>query len=67
MEKEEFTRINIKQSIAREINIIAAAENRPVYVVVSDMLELYKATSIRASKRIKSAKPVTVAEFIAAQ
>lgn len=61
--KAEFSKISIRPDIKREIDIIAAREQRPVYSVVSDMLEVYKAVTKKAARE---KKPVTPAETIAA-
>lgn len=63
----QFLKVAVKRDVKREIDIIAAHEQRPVYEVISDMMEIYKATSLRAAKAIKKSQPVTVAEFITAQ
>jgi hypothetical protein len=62
--KDEFVRMNIKQGAKREIDIIAASEQRPVYEIVEDMLKLYKAAAVGKSLSKKS-KPVSVADVIA--
>jgi len=62
-EKTEFIRMNVKTDVKREIDIIAAAEQRPVYDVVADMLKIYKGVTLKARKNLKN-KPVTVAEYI---
>ena len=64
-EEKTFKQINVKPEVKRQINLIAAAEARDVYNVVSDMVELYKAVTLRAGKTEGKAKPVTIAEFIA--
>lgn len=66
-EKPQFLKVAVNPEVKREIDIIAASEQRPVYAVVSDMLEIYKATSAKAKKTTKGAKAMTVAEFIAVQ
>lgn len=65
--KSQFLKMAVKPDVKREIEIIAASEQRPIYDVVSDMLEIYKATTSKAKKAARAAKTVTVAEFIAAQ
>jgi len=61
--KTKFVKVSIKESVKREIDIIASSEQRPVYDVVADMLEIYKGVTLKARKNFKS-KPVTVAEYI---
>jgi hypothetical protein len=64
--KNKFLKIAVQDDVKREIDIIAASEQRDVYAVVSDMLEVYKTVKIRASKKSpKPTTPVTVAEYIA--
>ncbi len=67
VEKPNFLKVAVNPDVKREIDIIAASEQRPVYAVVSDMLEIYKATSAKAKKMTKSAKTLNVVEFISSQ
>jgi len=57
-ENAQFVRINIKNDNKREIDIIAAAEQRPVYEVVDEMVNIYKST--KTGKK----GPVDVTEMI---
>ena len=41
--KPNFLKIAVKPNVKREIDIIAASEQRHVYDVVDDMLKLYQA------------------------
>lgn len=41
--KPNFLKISVKPAVKREIDIIAASEQRHVYDVVDDMLKLYQA------------------------
>jgi hypothetical protein len=65
--KPSFLKVAVNPEVKREIDIIAASEQRPVYAVVSDMLEIYKATTEKRKKITKRAKVMTVAEFISTQ
>lgn len=65
MENEEKIRtlkVAVKAPVKREIDIIAASEQRPVYLVVEDMVRLYKAVTVKRPGS-KSAKPVPVVEI----
>lgn len=55
MPKEEtapFVRINVKSDNKREIDIIAAAEQRPVYEVVDEMVRIYLTTKTGKKNRV---------------
>lgn len=41
--KSEFLKVAVKRDMKREIDLIAADEQRPVYVVVEEMVNMYKA------------------------
>lgn len=43
MEEEKFVRINVKENIKQDIDVLAAIEKRHVYEVVADALKVYKA------------------------
>lgn len=65
-ENTTFVRMNVKSDIKREIDILAASEQRPVYEIVDDMLKLYKAVAIkRATKSTRKVEDVPVADVIA--
>jgi hypothetical protein len=64
MAEEKFVRINVKEPIKREIDIIAASEGRHVYEIVDDALKLYKAVVVKKTARRK-VKEVTMAEIVA--
>lgn len=66
MDEKTFKQINVKPEVKRQINVIAAAEGRDAYAVISDMVELYKTITLRAGKVEGKSKPVTIAEFVAA-
>lgn len=66
--ENEKTKISVTKPVKREIDLLAASEQRPVYLVVEDMVEAYKATRISKLPRPnKKAKPIPVIEVIAAQ
>jgi hypothetical protein len=60
----EFAKVSAKKETKREIQIIAASEERHEYELVEDMLKLYKAVVIKKTARLKNIKNVPVAEFI---
>jgi len=64
-EKNVFDKVNALKKTKIEISIIAAQENRDVYKVLDDMLEIYKVLGSKTGKALKKNKSVTVAEFIA--
>lgn len=61
MPKEEttpFVRINVKSDNKREIDIIAAAEQRPVYEVVDEMVRIYMTTKTGKKNRVSVSEMV---------
>lgn len=65
-EKNTFVRMNVKSTTKREIDIIAASEQRDIYEVVEDMLKLYKIVSVGKTPKSKNNKSVPVADVVAA-
>lgn len=58
--KTTFTKISVKPEVKREIDIIAATEQRYTYEVVDDMLKLYKASMAeKSSPPIPHSQPKT--------
>lgn len=58
MANDEKSKVSVNKDTKREIDLLAAHEQRPVYVVVEEMVELYKST--KAGKK----SPVTISEVI---
>lgn len=58
MAEEEKTKVSVTKDVKREIDLLAADEQRPVYILVEDMVEIYK--------RHKTGKksPVDIADAI---
>jgi hypothetical protein len=56
--QEEKTKVSVTRDVKREIDLLAADEQRPVYILVEDMVEIYK--------RHKTGKksPVDIADAI---
>ena len=52
MANDEKTKVSVNKETKREIDIIAASEQRPVYVVVDEMVEIYKATKTGKKARV---------------
>lgn len=50
-EKTTFQKISVKPEVKREIDIIAATEQRYTYEVVDDMLKLYQATKAEQARQ----------------
>lgn len=48
-ETNDFFRMNVKRETKREIDIIAAMEQRSVYEVVADMVTAYKTVNDKAA------------------
>lgn len=61
--KDTFTKLSVKSNVKREIDILAASEKRDVYVVVDDMLQLYKAVVLGKAPRPKEI--VSIADVVA--
>jgi hypothetical protein len=55
---DEKTKVSVNKVTKREIDIIAASEQRPVYVVVEEMVSLYK------SAKTGRKGPVDVSEIV---
>ena len=66
MAVEKFARINVDENVKREIDIIAATNQKPVYKVVEEMLSIYKAATVetlpapRSGKKVKLIKAARV-------
>lgn len=60
MPVEEFARINVDKNIKREIDLIAADQQKPVYKIVEEMLETYKAAAVETLPAPKGGKKVKV-------
>lgn len=63
-DEKEFTKIHAEVPVAREVKAIAAIEGRPVYLVVKEMLETYKATKTTTLPKPKNAKRVKVVKAV---
>jgi hypothetical protein len=63
-EKSAFLRLNIKKETKREIDILAAHEQRDVYKIVEDMLTLYKAVAVGKHPVGKNSKAIPVEKVI---
>ncbi len=48
MQKTNWAKVNIKPEVKREIDILAATAQRPVYELVAEMVNNYKLISISA-------------------
>ena len=65
-EEKEFTKIHAEVPVAREVKAIAAMQGKPVYKVVEEMLEVYKAATVetlpapRSGKKVKLIKAARV-------
>lgn len=46
----QFLKVAVKKEVKREIDILAASEQRRVYAVVKDMLDAYKKAKKTSSK-----------------
>ena len=49
--KDTFVRINVKSNQKREIDILAASQQRNVYEIVDDMLKIYKAVLAKPNRK----------------
>ena len=65
-DKTLFVRMNVKSNVKREIDILAASEQRNTYEIVEDMLNLYKANAVGSKSQSKKIKSVPVADVISA-
>lgn len=65
-EKAIFEKVAVKPEVRREINMLAASENRPIYTVVEEMLETYKAAKVGKLPKPKNGKGVTIVEAMQA-
>lgn len=63
-EKSVFEKVAVKPEARREINLLAASEERHVYEVFADMLETYKAVKVGKLPKPKGSKSVTIVEAI---
>lgn len=63
-EKKEFTKIHAEVPVAREVKAIAAIQGKPVYTVVEEMLEAYKAMKVTSLPKPKGGKRVKVTEAV---
>lgn len=54
MDEEKFVRINIKENVKQDIDMLAVIEKRHVYEVVADALKLYKSVAYgKTDKKLK--------------
>lgn len=63
-ETKEFTKIHAEKPVAREVKAIAAMQGKPVYLVVQDMLETYKAVKATTLPKSKVGKRAKVGEAV---
>jgi hypothetical protein len=63
-EKTTFLKIAVKSDVKREIDILAASEQRATYEVVDDMLNIYKAV-VMGKKPHPLSKEVSVSDVVA--
>ena len=63
-EKATFEKVAVKPEAKREINMLAASENRPIYAVIEEMLQTYKAVKVGKLPKPKGCKEVTIVEAI---
>jgi hypothetical protein len=59
-EEKEFTKIHAEVPVAREVKAIAAMQGKPVYKVVEEMLETYKAAAVETLPAPKGGKKAKV-------
>lgn len=65
--KSEFLKVAVKRDMKREIDLIAADEQRPVYVVVEEMVNMYKqAKHGEQLPRAKKSKKALSTKLVAA-
>lgn len=57
-ETKELTKVPAETTVAREIKMIAASKGKPMYAVVEEMLETYKAAQVETLPRLKGGKKV---------
>lgn len=57
-EKDELTKVPAEMGVAHEIKVLAAMQKKPMYKVVEEMLETYKAAQVEALPRLKGGKKV---------
>lgn len=57
---ENFARVAVRPEVKREIDVLAAMSQRPVYELVADMVANYKITSIVELPHPADAKAVPV-------
>lgn len=62
--KSEFLKVAVKRDTKREIDLIAASEQRSKYLVIQDMLETYKAVKATTLPKPKGGKRVKVVEAV---
>ena len=64
MAVEKFARINVDENVKREIDIIAATNQKPVYKVVEEMLSIYKAATVETLPTPKGGKKVRLVKTV---
>lgn len=63
-ETKEFTKIHAEKLVAREVKAIAALKGKPVYKVVEEMLETYKAAQVESIPMPKGGKKVKLVKAV---
>ncbi len=54
MAEEKFVRVNIKENVKQDIDVLASIEHRNAYEVMADAIKLYKAIAYgKTDKRLK--------------
>ena len=52
VQKYDFAKISVRPEVKREIDVIAAMNQRPVYELVAEMLHTYKAALPRPAETV---------------
>ena len=63
-DKTELTEVPAELTVAQEIKVLAASQNKRMYTVVAEMLETYKAVQVEALPMPKGGKKVKVVKAV---
>jgi len=63
-DKTELTKVPAELTVAKEIKVLAASQNKRMYTVVAEMLETYKAAQVEALPKPKGGKKVKLVKAV---
>ncbi len=63
-DKTELTKVPAELTVAQEIKVLAASQNKRMYTVVAEMLETYKAAQVEALPMPKGGKKVKLVKAV---